>query len=189
MHSIKHIILTVLIIQFSVISIAFLNVKAKYPSRKAISVMNNYRNNNKVHTNLVLYNSTNLIWRTYNNPINKPIINECLLHKDLVDILNKLKSVINFRVVNCYVSSSNHQLIMSQLNKKFIELEYGKFSEVKEYLSIQRQSGKIVDIEILDINGNKLYRDNKYLNTSSSHNYVLKGLIKVTKYPWMWKIN
>ena len=55
---------------------------------------------------------------------------------------------------------------------------------------MDRSSGRVVDIEILDENGNKKYSFNKYLNMKSfnpSWDISSYGFKRVLIYPWMWE--
>ena len=48
------------------------------------------------------------------------------------------------------MSVDETKYVLSHLNKQFIDIEYKDISDLTNYLAMDRSSGRVVDIEILD---------------------------------------
>lgn len=194
MHNIKStsIINITLLIQLCVIVLTMTNVERQYYSKQYISEQNKGKGNVEiVPDNLVKLSIHDSIWSTHNNPVTKVIQHDCYVDKRLASKLSNMK---NIRILSCWLSKSKQNYIMNHVSHGHSMLEYRNIELLREYLKIDRSSGLVVDIELLDDNGNKLNRKIKHLNFNNSISNDINisklgqlGLTKVSKNPWTWK--
>lgn len=193
----KSTILITIILSIILVFVSSIDISNNYFSEEQIANINGYNENTKIiiPDGLVEYDS-DVIWAKYNNPINRPLYNKCYLHINVIKALNNFndklsKKDLRISVRDCYRNIETTNIILNELNDTHINAEYRNKHDLIKILEINRSDGLTVDIEILDLNGNKAFYDSKYLNLKSwnSNHFNLNNFKfkRVFKYPWIWK--